>query len=188
MQYFHPVLSRKGDEFRGSGIIDTTCNDPADMFDLFQGNPMGKLEILSIEEFHERMRKDRQIRENLGIPPMNYLAFSYSLARDDLNQVARKLIEKCREIGYELRAWVVPESANLVICAATEDMTEDSGWDIYEWANIDENAPSDSYGHSSWYEFCLFGVPIFADWKLEERNNKLVAVHPDGDKVAFFGF
>lgn len=188
MQYFHPVLSRSNDSYHGAGIVDTTCEDPAEMFDLLQGNPMGKLEIMSIEEFQERMRKDRKLRESLGIPPMNYLAFSYFLHRDDLNEVARKLIEKCREIGYELRAWVSPESGMLLIVAATEDLSEDSGWDVYEWANIQENAPSDSYGHSSWYEFCLFGVPIFADWKLEERNGKLVAVHPDGNKIAFFGF
>lgn len=186
--FVHPILSRSNDNFHGAGILDTTTGEPSDMVELLQGNPMGKLEIMSIEEFQERMRKDRAIREGLGIPPMNYCAFSYSLARDDLNDMARKLIEKCREVGYELRAWVQPESANLVICLATEDMSEDSGWDIYEWANVNENAPSDSYGHSSWYEFCLFGVPIIPDWTLEERNNKLVAVSPDGTKVAFFGF
>lgn len=195
--YTHPILPRISDTSFSSGIFsghdrvvsELNAENPEEhpLYELLQGNPSGKLEIYdSIEEFFRRMANDRKVRESLGIPPMNYLAFSYSLIGIDTT-IPIKLIERCRELEYEVRAWVNPDSACLIVCAATHDLSEESGWDIYEWANEQENAPSDSYGHSSWFEFCQFGVPIYPDWKLDNRMNSIVAVSPDGKKVALFG-
>lgn len=184
-RYAHPILWRKGDESYRSGIMSANGED--ELWDLQQGSTLGKLKIQSIEEFLEDLRCSNEHRVSLGIPEMNYLAFSFDAYGYGKIPSVIKLIEKGRELGLEARGWVNEESAMLVVCFATFDLSEDSGWDIYEWANIQENALSDSYGHASWYEYCLFGVPIYDTWKLEDRSNRLVAVAPDESKFAFFG-
>lgn len=183
-RYIHPILWRP-DQNQLSGIISSSGKKD-DLWDLNQGSTLGKLKITSIEEFLIDLRQSNEYRISLGIPEMNYLAFSFdALGQGKIPNVI-KLIEKGRELGYEVRGWVNQESAMLVICFATHDLSEDSGWDIYEWANIN-NDISDSYGHASWYEYCLFGVPIYDTWELKDRNNHLVAVAPDESKFAFFG-
>lgn len=190
MRYAHPILWRKDDQSYRSGIM-LANGDPAnpdDFWELQQGNTLGKLKIHdSIEQFLADLRKSNEHRAALGIPEMNYVSFSFDAFGQDKIESIIKLIEKGREFSYEVRGWCNEESAMLVISFATFDLSEDSGWDIYEWANIHGNAPSDSYGHSSWYEYCFFGIPIHDTWKLENRNNHLVAVAPDDSKLAFFG-
>lgn len=185
-RYAHPILWRKNDESRRSGIMSTDGN-PDELWDLQQGSTLGKLKIQGVEEFFVDLQKSNERRVSLGIPDMNYLAYSFNAYGHGKISAIIKLIEKARELGLEARGWVNEESAMLVICFSTYDLSEDSGWDIYEWANIQENAQSDGYGHSSWYEYCFFGVPIYDTWKLEDRNNRLVAISPDESKFAFFG-
>lgn len=189
-RFAHPILWRNDDPGYRSGIM-LTNGDPAnpDTFqELQQGNTNGKLSITdSVREFFQKLHKAEEHRKALGIPPMSYLAYAFeSFGHGKIEEVI-KLIEKGREIGYEVRGWCNDESACLVICFATDDLSEDSGWDLYEWAKLHKNAPSDSYGHSSWYEYCFFGVPIYDTWRLENRNERLVAVAPDDSKFAFFG-
>jgi hypothetical protein len=189
-RYAHPILWRKDDPGYRSGIF-LANGDPAnpdDFWEFQQGNMLGKLTVYdSLEEFFDKLHQSEERRRALGIPTMNYLAFSFDAWGQGKIDNIIKLIEKGRELGYECRAWCNEESAMLVVCFATDDLTEDSGWDIYEWANVHDKCPSDSYGHASWYEFCFFGVPVHDTWKLENRNDRLVAVAPDESKFAFFG-
>lgn len=158
-----------------------------DLFDLHQGSTEGLGKVTGLDEFFSDLKASHEKRISMGIPPLNYLAFSYeSFGHGKIEQII-KLIQKGREIGYETRGWCNGESAHLVICFATDDLTEDSGWHIYSWANIENNAESDSYGHASWYEFCYFGIPIHEDWDLSERNNRLIAESPDKRYLAYFG-
>lgn len=190
MRYAHPILWRKDDPSYRSGIM-LANGDPAnpdDFWELQQGSTLGKLKIHdSIEQFLSDLKKSNEYRASLGIPDMVYPSFSFHGFGYGKIPSIIKLIERIRASDYEVRGWCNEESAMLVISLATHDHSEDSGWDIYEWANVQENAPSDSYGHSSWYEYCFFGVPIYDTWKLENRNEHLVAIAPDDSKFAFFG-
>lgn len=189
-RYAHPILWRKDDASHRSGILLANGEpaNPEDLWELQQGSLLGKLKIHdSIEQFLSDLRRDTEYRRSLGIPDMNYVAFSYEAFGHGKIDKIIGLIEKGRELGYECRGWCNEESAMLLICFATFDLSEDSGWDLYEWANIQEHAPSDSYGHASWYEFCFAGIPIYDTWALESRNERLVAVAPDDSKIAYFG-
>jgi hypothetical protein len=191
--FLHPILWRKDRPCYQAGIFDATGTepvDPAEFIELHQHSTLGLGNITySLEEHFARLEASERYRKSLGIPDMNYLAYSFN-AGYNVEQVIA-LIEKCRELGYEVRGWFNEESAMMVIAAATYDLTEDSGWELYEWAKLKGNCPSDSYGHASWYEFCLFGIPIYDTWALQNtspfRNGKLIAVSPDGQRIAFFG-
>lgn len=190
MRYAHPILWRKNDASYRSGIM-LTNGDPAnpdDFWELQQGSTLGKLKTWdSIEGFLGDLRKSNEYRASLGIPEMSYPAFSFDAYGQGKIPSIIALIERGRQSGYEVRCWVSEESAMLVVCFSTFDLSEDSGWDIYEWANIHGNAHSDSFGYSSWYEYCFFGIPIYDTWKLENRSERLVAIAPDDSKFAFFG-
>lgn len=187
MRYAHPILWRQNDSSHRSGIM-LTNGELGDSLELQQGNTLGKVKIHDdIDLFMSDLRKSNEYRSSLGIPELNYVAFSFGAFGYGKIKSVIALIQKGRELGYEVRGWCNEESAMLVICFVTSDLSEDSGWDIYEWANVFGNAPSDSYGHASWYEFCFFGVPIYDTWDLESRNERLVAIAPDKSKIAFFG-
>lgn len=186
-QYVHPVLYRGNNPSYRAGIVDLTGKSLDDLFNIPQGSTFDKLEITDLDTFFKKLQASEKVRESLGIPRMNYLAYSFdAFGWGKVPQII-KLVEKCRSLDYEVRCWLNEESAMLVVCAATFDTSEDSGWELYEWANIHNECPSDSYGHASWFEFCLFGVPIYDNWRLEERNGRFVAVSPDETRVAFFG-
>jgi hypothetical protein len=190
--YNHPILWRKDDQALNCGIINLETlkisDDPNDWMDVAQGNTLGKLEIYdNLDEFFRRLDASEKHRISLGIPRMSYPAFFFEGFGYGKIQDVIKLVERLRESKYEVRAWANQESGNLVVCYATEDMTEDSGWDIYEWATLQKNCQSDGYGLASWFEFCFFGVPIYNYWTLEERDSRLVAVSPDNTRLAFFG-
>lgn len=187
IRYAHPILWRKDDESTRSAIVS---KDGDNIFDLKQGSTLGKLKIQDIEEFYHDLKKSHEKRVSMGIPRMNYLAFSFLAYGYGKIPSVIKLIEKARELNLEARGWVNEEIASLVVCFATDDLSEDSGWDIYdiyEWANVKSNAESDSYGHSNWWEYCFFGIPIYDTWSLEVRNERLVCVSPDESKFAVFG-
>ena len=181
--YLHPLLWRNDQPSHYSGILDVESEEG--VFDVKGHSTLGFLDVTSIEEFYAKLGKSEQHRMSLGIPAMNYPTFSFNQGYDVARVIA--LIEQCRKLGYEVRGWFSEESGMTLISTATTDMSEDAGWDLYEWANVHGNCPSDSYGHASWYEFCLFGIPIYDTWSLEDRNGKLVAVSPDDKRLAFFG-
>jgi hypothetical protein len=183
MKYIHPILWRKDDLSRLSGIVSAD----GELVELEQGNTLGKLKVSSIEEFYNDLAQSEKYRISLGIPALNYIAFSFeAFGHNKIDQII-KLIEEGRKLGREVRAWCNEESAMLVVCFVTDDFSEDAGWDIYEWANIHQNCPSDGYGHASWYEYCFFGIPIYDTWDLENRKEHLLVVAPDKSKFAFFG-
>lgn len=189
-RYAHPILWRKDDSTHHSAIVCTDV-DPKDtdsFWNQVQGSTRNKLKVThNLEEAIADIHRSNEQRISLGIPNMNYLAFSFDLFGNGKIPTVIKLIEKGRELGYECRGWCNEESGSLVICFATYDTTEESGWDIYEWANVQMKAPTDSYGHASWWEYCYFGIPIYDFWTCEERNNRLVVISPDNKKVAVFG-
>lgn len=192
MRYAHPILWRGEKTSMRSGIgmmsKDGTPVDPEEFWELQGGSNLGEMKIHDdLDRFFRELRADTEYRRSLGIPDANYVAFSYAMFGYGKIPSIIALIQKGRELGYECRGWCNEESAMLVVCFVSFDMSEDCGWDMYEWANVKENAPSDSYGHAHWHEFCFLGVPIYDTWTLEDRNNHLVAIAPDDSKFAFFG-
>lgn len=180
MSYTHPILPRTKDESFRAGIFDITSQENHDPI-LLGGSTRGKIEVYhDLDEFYRRLHKSKQMRIALGIPELNYLAYSFECHEEQI-QHAIHLAQQCHRMGYEVRSWVNEESGNLLIVAVCDDLSEDSGWDLYEWAL--EEIHFESYGHAHWWEFCYFGIPLPPDWRLECRNHRLFAVNPENDNI-----
>lgn len=179
-RYKHPIMPREDIAAR-AGIFKPNEQDTDKVFSLKQGTlDEGKI-TSDLDEFFREFYASEEYRIKLGIPRMTYHAYSFRLDYD-CNRV-RRLIEHARSTGLELRVWHNDESANLVVCPADPDTSEDTGWELY---GIMQAVGFDAYGLASWYEFIAYGVPIPDDWRVFERSGKLFAESPDKQEVAYF--
>lgn len=179
-RYQHPIFPRK-DSFARAGIFKSGEKDPDKAFPLKQGVLDEAQITFDLDEFFADLRKTEEYRVKLGIPPMSYHAYSFK--RPYNNNQVRRLIEYARSVSQELRVWHNEESAHLVVCLVDPDLSEDSGWTLYE---LMQTVGYDSYGLASWYEFVAYGVPIPDEWQLIERNGELFAESPDEAQITFF--
>lgn len=179
--YTHPILKRDS-----TAPHSAIFNREELTFELLQGSTQGYAEVTyDLEEFLQRVKQSHQLRRSLGIPNFIYHAYSFPRIGYWVDHV-RNIVEWARHHQNELRVWVNEESALLLLVIADPDTSENSGIKLYQY--IQDDAPSyQSYGLSSWYEFCLFGVPVPNDWALFERNSKLWASSPDGQQIVVFG-
>jgi hypothetical protein len=76
------------------------------------------------------------------------------------------------------------ESGMLIACAADPDISEDTGKGLY---TAMQRVPFESYGLASWWEFCAFGVPVPAEYRIQERGQKMCAVSLDDTRIIYFG-
>lgn len=103
--FLHPILFRGDRTSTSCGIYDVTAEKPEECLHLLQGSTHGLCEVFdSLEEFYERLAKDRKLRESLGIPPMNYLAYSFPAWEYDV----AKVIQRKWHVG-NLRRYLRPD-------------------------------------------------------------------------------
>lgn len=180
--YTHPVFDRGKRTSMHTGVFDLGKED----FVTQQGSTEGYDEISTdIDAYLTKLHNAEALRKRLGIPRFIYHAVGFSHVGYDISHV-RNIVEWVRGHGLELRVWVSEQSALLLLVVADPDLSEDSGWALYDY--VQQHAPSyDSYGLPSWFEFCMFGTPVPADWPLIERKGHLLASSPDGQQVVMFG-
>lgn len=93
-----------------------------------------------------------------GYPPaqFSYHAFG-NITSDWTPEKVKIIIDHAREYGLEVRAWCNEQSATNLLVVKDPDMTEDSGWELYQKMKDQFS----SYGLASWYEFETYGVPVY---------------------------
>lgn len=181
MNYRHPVFAREH-EHTGSGIFTIGKEAP----DLLQGSTLGYTQFdETLDEFFARLHRSEDLRVKLGIPQMAYHAYGFPYKSYNVQHV-RNIIEWARGHDLEVRTWINEESALVLIVVADPDMSEDSGMALHEYARRSARSYQ-SYGLSSWYEYCKFGVPVPDSWALVERPTGLFAASPDGKQFASIG-
>lgn len=182
MKFQHPIFGKHDiGSVNGCVIFEPGAEGVKAAFILHQGE-MDKGEISTdLNAYLERLRKDRLLRESLGIPVFAYHAYMFSMPYDP--KVIRRLFEYIRSGCYEVRIWHNPMSAMLLVVYADSDTSEDSGWECYAMM---KGCGFDGLGSASWYEFVAYGVPVPQDWGLVERGNKLFAQSPDGKQFIMF--
>ena len=187
-RYQHPNIRRASGEIHSSDVLVINI-ETGELVD--QGDPVGPaFESMSIEQFLERARNSREFKRRNNIP--DFIYHSYAFDAYDYNPYHIKLfIEWARNHNMEVRTWVNPQSALMLIVVADPDTSENSGWDLNQWIN-DIGMYYRAYGLPSFYEFCAFGVQVPDDWQLIERQDKsgrnfLFACSDDGNLVLSFG-
>jgi hypothetical protein len=179
--YTHPIFPRENEGRAGVFNLDKQ------QFELKEGSTYGLHKFYTnLDEYFQELRDSEKVRITLGIPRLTYHAYSFTQWDYNKDHV-KNIIEWARGHNLEVRTWNNEESGMLLIVIADPDLSEDSGWALYEY--VQQNAKSyRGYGLSSWYEFCKFGLPVPPDWQLIERNNYLFAASPDGQQFVTFGY
>jgi len=186
MRYNHPVFPRGEHTTTHTGVVNVDAKEGEPLFDLFQGATEGYDEIThDVDAFLAKLRRSHEFRRRLGIPSMTYHAYGFPYRGYNVAHL-RNIVEWARGHGLELRTWVNEQSASLLLVIADPDLSEDSGWTLLQY--IKQNVASyQSYGLSSWFEFCQFGTPVPDDWLIVERDDVLFVSSPNGKKVVMFG-
>jgi len=123
----------------------------------------------AIERYLTKMRKLRNYSSS------NFAYHAFGNRRNNWTpEKARILIDHARENGMEVRAWANDESAINLIVIKDPDMSENSGWDLYQKME----GKFDSYGLASFYEFEQWGVEVYTGEDVEI----LPLPAPDGTK------
>ncbi len=93
-----------------------------------------------------------------GYPPaqFSYHAFG-NITYDWTPEIVKIVIDHAREHGLEVRAWCNEQSATNLLVVKDPDMTEDSGWELYQKMKDQIG----SYGLASGYEFETYGLPVY---------------------------
>lgn len=178
--FIHPCLPRDPG-VRHTGIMNLDTGE----FEVYQGDTKRWGEITQdFDAFRSKLRRSEEWRRRLGIPDRTYHAFGFPRWGYNLDHI-RNLVEWARGHNIELRIWVNEQSALLLLVFADPDMSEGTGWQLYQY--VKQNASSyKSYGLSNWFEFCQFGTPVFSDWPIIERSDLLFVSSPDGKKIVAF--
>lgn len=121
----------------------------------------------SIERFIAKIKKFR------NYPPTQYFYHAYGIFIYNgwTVEKAKIIIDYAREHNLEVRAWSNDESGINMLVVKDPDISEDSGWDLYE--KMQGNF--DSYGLASWYEFEQWGILVYTgeDVIIEPLNSGL---------------
>lgn len=195
--YRHPILlHERRTQWGHTGIADLGARtpegkqDPEAMFALQQGETTGYqvIEVIDIlndfDSYMHRFKGNEQLRIGLGIPVASYHAYGFPYKGYNVDHLIA-LVEFVRQQEFEIRIWVIEESALLLVAFVDPDTSPFSGWKVYEW--VQKNIEYKSYGMSSWFEFCAFGVPVEHDWELVDKGGVLFAEDPNSEKVVMFG-
>lgn len=104
MKFQHPIFGKHDiGSVNGCVIFEPGAEGVKAAFILHQGE-MDKGEIgTDLNAYLERLRKDRLLRESLGIPVFAYHAYMFSMPYDP--KVIRRLFEYIRSGCYEVRIW-----------------------------------------------------------------------------------
>lgn len=117
-----------------------------------------------IERYLAKMRKFR------NYPPAQFTYHAFMNRRDNWTvDNITPILDYARKHGLEVRAWGNEQTAINLVVVKDPDMSEDSGWDLYELMQ----GKFDSYGLSSWYEWDKYGIPVYTgeDVKVEPLKN-----------------
>lgn len=107
-------------------------------------------------------------------PKYGYLFHAYSfyvlnLTMDKMNHV----LDVAKETNLPLRVWSNDQSGCILFCFADPDMSEDSGWSVYERM---QSIEYDSYGMPSGYEWEMYGLDVDPNAPLTQTSERAFTI------------
>jgi hypothetical protein len=154
-------------------VVLARPNENVDIEILKEGSCKQEVEIThDIDGFIDKMKRQR------NLPQAQYAYHAFMNPQYDWTiERVEMLLDYADDHNLEVRAWSNLESGLILIVVKDPDMSEDSGWELYQMMQ----PYIESYGLASWYEWENYGVELPTDKEIKEGNLGTILVG-EGDE------